>query len=228
MARLAHELDIHDTSTDNTDYLLISASEFVNNYLTSLGTVGSKFEKSLKEHDELIKNTSADKFDRALTELGKMLGFDAEKPDGTGAPDSVWRLSNDYVLLFESKSDESSSDGISISTCRQAQGHLNWQKSRPFFSQHATMLSIVISPRTFLDKDALPHAGDLYYQNIENIRKLFTETGNCLRTIRSKSPDLEPEQRISLIQSEFNNSNLCPVKIIERLTKNKIVNLEKK
>jgi Mg2+ and Co2+ transporter CorA len=166
----------------------------------------------------LIKETDADKFDRALTELGKMLGFDSEKPEGDGTPDSVWRIGGEFVLLFESKSDETPAGKISISTCRQAQGHLDWVQARPLFTQNAKLCSIIVTPRMVLDKAAVAHAKELRHQSLESIRTLFREAEACLRLIRSKSPDLETEQRLRVIQEELEQAQLTPEAVVKRVT----------
>jgi len=226
-AKLAHELDPQEATELRGSFLAILAADSVNGYLTNLGTVGKKFDRVIGEYHSLIEASDADRFDRALTELGKMLGFDAKKPEGQGVPDSVWRLGSSYVLLFESKSDETPDGGISIRTCRQAHGHQNWQRARPFFTQHAEMMTIVISPRKLLDEDAVPHADGLFYLHIEGVRSLFREVGACLRSIRSKTPDLETEQRLRLIQADFSSAKLTPSQVIARITEVRLLDLDR-
>lgn len=227
-ARLAHQFEPEPTAESQSQHLTVLASEFINNYLTTLGTVGARFDKAMTEYETLIKDNDAKKFDRALTELGKVLGFDADKPKDDGAPDSIWRIGGGHVLLFESKSDETPQDKISIRTCREATGHYNWERSRPFFTQNAKLYSIVITPRTVLDKAAVPYADNLYYQPIDAIQQLFREADACLRLIRSKSPDLETEQRIQLIQTELARGKLTPETIIKRLTSTRLLDITEK
>jgi len=224
-AKLSQELDPQKAEEHPGSVLTAIGVDSINRYLASLGTVGAKFDRMIGEYRELIEATEAEKFDRALTELGKMLGFDAEKPAAQGAPDSVWRLGSSYVLLFESKSDEAATGGISIRTCRQAQGHKSWEEDRPFFTQNVETMSIVVSPREILGKDAEPHANGLYYLHVEEIRNLFREAEACLRTIRSESPDLETEQRLQLILNQLTNNNLTPSDVIARLTRVRLLDL---
>jgi len=224
-ARLAHQFGAIPTEDSQSQYLTALAAESVNTYLTTLGTVGARFDKAMTQYESLIKDTDAKNFDRGLTELGKMLGFDAEKPEGDGVPDSIWRIGGEFVLLFESKSDETPKDKISVRTCRQAQGHLQWEKARPFFTQNAKLHSIVVTPRSVLDKAAAPHSGGLYYQPLDGILQLFREADACLRIIRSKSPDRETEQRLRLIQTELMQAKLIPEVVIKRLTSTRLSDL---
>jgi hypothetical protein len=224
-AGLAHQITAKPTGDSQSDYLTVLAAEATNDYLTTLGTVGARFDKAMAEYEALIRDNDASKFDRGLAELGKMLGFDADKPDGKGVPDSVWRINGERVLLFEAKSEEAPQDKISIRTCREAQGHAKWEQAHPFFAQNAKLYTIVISPRTLLDKDAMPHAQGLYYQHIDTIRQIFRDADARLRSIRSKSPDLETEQRVQLIQAEFTEAKLTPEAIIKRLTATRLVDI---
>lgn len=227
-ARLAHELGSRPTDEARSNYLSLLAGEFLDNYLMNLGTVGAKFDKSMAEYGSLIRDSAADKFDRGLTELGKMLGFDSEKPEGAGTPDSTWRIAGGYVLLFESKSDESPQGRISITTCRQSQGHQQWVRARPFFTQNAKLLTIIITPRDIIDKDALPHAENLFYVHIDIIREIFRDVEGLLRLIRSKIVDLETEQRRQLIQAELVAAKLTPAQVIQRLTSIRVIDLPQK
>lgn len=226
-ATLSHELDPQKATELSGSILTILAADSVNRYLTNVGTIGKRFDKMIGEYRKLIEASDADGFDRALTELGKMLGFDAEKPEGQGLPDSVWRLGSSYVLLFECKSDETPAGGISIRTCRQAQGHQSWQKARPFFTQSAEMITIVVSPRKLLDKDAVPHADGLFYLHVDSVRSMFGEAEACLRSIRSKSPDLETEQRLQLILTDFSSAKLTPDQVKARVTQVRLLDLER-
>jgi hypothetical protein len=226
-AKLSQELDPQKAEEYQGSVLNAIGVDSINRYLTNLGTVGLKFDRTIGEYRKLIEATEAEKFDRALTELGKMLGFDAEKPDTQGAPDSVWRLGSNYVLLFESKSDEAAAGGISIRTCRQVQGHKNWEEGRPFFTQNAQTMTIVVSPRELLDKNAEPHADGLYYLHVEEIRNLFREAEACLRIIRSESPDLETEPRLQLILNQLISNKLTPSDVVVRLTRKRLLDLQR-
>jgi len=225
-ARLSRELAPQEVAEDRESFLAVQAADVINDYLTSLGAVGKKFDSVVREHRNSIQATDADMFGGALTELGRMLGFDAEKPKGQAAPDSVWSLGSSHVLLFECKTDEAPHGGVSVRTCRQAQGHQNWQKARPFFRQHPEMKTIVVSPRQLLDGAAVPHVEGLFYLHPEDVRTLFREAAACLRVIRSKCPGLEPEQRLQLIQTELSGAKLTPTETIARLTQTRLLDLD--
>lgn len=204
----------------------ISIAEAINSYLVELGFVGKKFEKKMSSFISSINDDKAKKFDMALTDLGRILGFYSENPKGNGAPDSIWVLENSYIIIFECKSNETAlSNGISIDTCRQAQGHKEWLKSSPLYIKDINILSIVASHKTTLDRDAKPHAKELFYLNIADIRRLSLKATTFLRTIRSKIPTISDTERINVIQKELAAVGLELSSIISLFTKTKLLDL---
>lgn len=207
-AKLSHEIALKDPVDEESTSVENIVVNGVNNYLEHLGYVGGKFEKIVGKYRNYIYMNDADNFDTGLTELGKMLGYEAEKPDGQGVPDSIWKLGSQY-FVFESKSEEKPENGISVRTCRQAQGHSMWLKNREQFSTKTKIWTIIVSPRSYLDDEAIPHANGLHYLKVKEIRKLFSTAESCLRIIRSKSADLESERRLQVIQTEFSQADLA-------------------
>jgi len=199
--------------------------EAINRYLSSLGTVGPAFDKAMLELHKSIRETDPTKFDRALSELGKLLGFGAYKPTEPASPDSVWNLGTAHVILFEAKSDESPHGGISVSTCRQAQGHQAWQNNRPFFTQEAQVTTVVVSPRTSISSDAVPHADRLYYVSTDEIRDMFSASEACLRRTRSACAGLQAEQVFNVIMENMTAAGLTPDDILSRIRRTPLLAL---
>jgi hypothetical protein len=184
--------------------------------------VGKRFAKRIESFQELIESDDPDKFDRALTELGNFLGYKASKPLAQAEPDSVWSLDNEIFILFESKPEETPNDPISVSTCRQAQGHERWLREQPMIPGNAKVTTIVVSPRSVLAKEALPHADNLFYVPIVEMRKLATKTVMNLRSTRSKAADLDVEDRLPIILDGATGSGLTHEALYERLTKKRL------
>ncbi len=218
-SRLSNELSAQATSITSTPYAAIVAAEAIHGYLQRVGTVGKKFGKLMTEYSAEIESTDFKKFDHAVTELGRMLGFDAESPTGNATPDSVWRLADDLILLFECKADESPEGCISVATCRQAQGHSAWLQSQPDIASGCAVHTIVVTPRRKIDPDAMPHASGLFYLDIDQARRLFRETSAWLQVTRSKCADLDASEALAVIQVELENAKLTPSAIVARLTR---------
>jgi ferritin-like metal-binding protein YciE len=225
-SRLSNELSSETTSVAQETDLLLYSSENLNDYFQKLGTVGTKFERRMSDIYEGLHDTDPNKFDPSLSDLGKMLGFESSRPDGTGTPDCFWRIFTNYVLLFECKSSEESDNAISIRTCRQAQGHNKWCSTQQFFTQNAKIITIIVSPRRILDKNAIPHASELYYCHLDDIRALYNQALSMLRGVRSRITDLESNERIEVLRAELKKHNLFSYNIIDMLTSKKLIDID--
>jgi hypothetical protein len=194
----------------------------IDEQLSDLQYVGKRFPKRIESFQELIQSDDPDEFDRGLTELGNFLGYRASKPQGQAEPDSVWSLANERFIVFETKPEETPDDPISVTTCRQARGHEKWLREQPMIPGNAKVTTIVVSPRSVLAKEALPHADNLFYVPIAEMRKLATTTIANLRSTRSKAADLDVEDRLPIILEGAMGSALTHEALHERLTKKRL------
>ena len=87
---------------------------------------------------------------------------------------------------------------------------------------NAKVTTIVVSPRTVLAKEALPHADNLFYLPIAEMRTLATTTITNLRSTRSKAADLDVEDRLPIILDGAMGSGLTHEALHERLTKKRL------
>ncbi len=221
-ARLRYDGGLAGAPSEASSRLTGVLVQNIDEKLSDMQYVGKRFAKRLESFQPLIDSNAPDEFDRGLTELGELLGYKTSKPSEQAAPDSVWSLDNQVFLLFESKSDETPDDPISVSTCRQAQGHEKWLRKQPMIPGNAEVTTIVVSPRSVLAKEAVPHAEGLYYMPIGEVRTLV-ETGlTGLRSIRSKAADLDVEDRLPIILDGLTGSGLTHEFLLERLTKRRL------
>ena len=133
---------------------------------------GPKFEKAVSELLGLIRQDDHDTFVHGLEMLGNLLGFVASRPKTQGAPDCIWQLSEWACVAFEAKSEESPGDAVSVSSARQAKGHHDWMKATLKLADNATVVVPLISPRSKVAREALPHATGVCFVPIEAIRAL--------------------------------------------------------
>ncbi len=129
------------------------------------------------------------------------------------------------ALLYECKSDESPSGPISVTTCRQARGHADWYKASYQDSSELRPSTIVVSPRTALDPDAVPHSVGLHYSSLDAIRELAREAAANLRAVRSQLVDLDIPERLITIQDGLGRARLDPVSISTRLLRTPLASL---
>ncbi|MCV3262305.1 hypothetical protein OGZ01_00385 [Vibrio harveyi] len=77
--------------------------------------------------DLYFKPKSANKFEAAMDNLAKMLGFNSQRPElaYNKGPDNLWSIGNQQYLVIECKN-EATSDTINKSYCNQLNGSSTW------------------------------------------------------------------------------------------------------
>jgi len=217
------------TSEDDIDSLSAYAIENIQGKLKKLGGVGKLFGKELSKIEQLVNNDDYDKFEYGLTYLGELLGFKSDKPLGEGAPDSIWKLSDKVLFLFEAKSEESEEGGISKRSCLQAKGHYDWAQTKfPEYEYFQEKLSIIISHRNQMENSALPFIDDLYFMHINRVREIFNEISGIISRIRSHSINSEEDKVRIKIYDELKKKNLDPFNILQELKGKPLSSLEVK
>jgi hypothetical protein len=214
--------------TKEIDILTSHSIENIEDFLTNLGLVGPKFEKSITEFIELINNNEYKQFERGLEILGKSLGFKAWRPESQGSPDCIWQLSDKVCIAFEAKSEENPGVAIPIRDAREAKGHIDWVKDQVKLSENPTILAIMVSPRSSILKDAVIHANGVFYIHVDEIRKLAQLISGVLRGIRAMSSESSEEILRTNILERLNKENLCPTNLLESLKKTKLKDLPPK
>ncbi len=153
-------------------------------------------------------------FDRGMVELGSLLGFNAWKTDSQATPDCVWQLGDEIAYLFEGKSEENPESPISVDDCRQASGHLKWASAEPQLKNCKAFRSILVTPRTIIDKKAIPHAEHLFFITPFELQSLFDRTKMMLSSVRSVMINENEEEFKEKIMSELVRTDLTPNSIL--------------
>ena len=105
---------------------------------------------------DLNFEADADDFEKALQELGKMLGFESSRPDketcGKG-PDNLWAVGNNTYFVIECKN-EAVVEAISKDYCNQLGGSLRWFEEAYGKDYHGN--PIMVYKSNHIDKMATP------------------------------------------------------------------------
>ncbi len=139
------------------------ATEGIADTLKDLGSSGPGFPRKMEEVEKLLSQKSHSNFDRGMVELGLLLGFNSWKTDAQATPDCIWQLGNEIVYIFEGKSEANPENPISVDDCRQASGHLKWASADPQLKNCKAFRSILVTPRSTIDQNAVPHANNLFF-----------------------------------------------------------------
>ena len=125
--------------------------------------------------DSILSNltfgVSAKKFEKALQEIGTLLGYVSTRPDNQykSGPDNLWEYSNNHYLLFECKSEKiQSSVEITKDEIGQMSNHIAWFKEN--YGRGVDVKYIFIHPVTVISKLANIDE-EIYSVNRESLEK---------------------------------------------------------
>jgi replicative superfamily II helicase len=123
--------------------------------LQGIGSAGALRLRVNEILDALRFGVDADRFERALNDLGKLLGFGVQRPDrqyGEG-PDNLWQVALGKYLLFECKSEiEETRKEINKSEASQMNTHGAWFRQN---YKDAVAAPILIIPTRLLGKGSV-------------------------------------------------------------------------
>ncbi len=101
----------------------------------------------------LIIGVSANKFEKAIQDLGSLLGFDSTRPDKQfkSGPDNLWHYSNNHYLLIECKSEKMQNTvEITKDEIGQMSNHIAWFKEN--YGKDETVKYIFIHPVSYISR----------------------------------------------------------------------------
>jgi hypothetical protein len=203
------------------DEISAIAVEGIIKELNSLGTVGEKFYNSLDKIESDLQETDYTKFDNALIQLGRLLGFSSFKPSGKAVPDAVWHIENYIGLIFEAKSGEDPEDGISVDNCTQAKRHLDWALSNKRTKNIDKKHSILVTPKTKIDEEAIKYSKDVNYVHTSEIFEIFEKLKKTLVTLRALlTSEIDQNFRNKILEEQIRNE-ITPNDITNLLTARK-------
>lgn len=177
---------IQSKAYNNNNYLLMLANtpykktgdipvSSVEMIVKKIQSYGDYFEYKIAV-DSILANltfgVSAKKFEKALQELGGLLGFVSTRPDNQykSGPDNLWEYSNRHYLLFECKSEKiQSSVEITKDEIGQMRDHIAWFKNN--YGTDEVVKFVFLHPVSNISKLANIDF-DIYSINREALEKL--------------------------------------------------------
>jgi hypothetical protein len=213
------------TASAQVDDLQVAATEGILTLIADWGEAGPNFQQQLDQIASGLESDDPDKFDPALTSLGTMLGYNAWKPPGRGAPDSVWKLGESVVYLFEAKSNETPDDPVAPRDCLQANGHVNWAGAQVELAHVPSRIPILVTHRQTIDPLAVPQAEGLYYVSIEEVRELFATARTMLEGARARLSRGHDAESRTLVANALDVAKLNHQAIATILTRRRVADL---
>ncbi|SOC37600.1 helicase C-terminal domain-containing protein [Salinicoccus kekensis] len=174
-----------------------------------------------------IKQNDADVFEPQFKNLGEMLGFEAERPNGNGVPDGIWRMENSY-LVFEAKTGyEEGQQHIPPKDIRQTRGHKDWVEVNKQTDSEAIIINCLISNRLSVDKQSTHLVNNIHVITHDFII-LLAENFNVimLEVLRELKFNSEDQARQLLIK-KFRDNNIFVDDLISTFSELKLSSLVK-
>lgn len=148
---------------------------------------GSNYTKQVHKVKNNIEDKEAKAFESGLASLGKMLGASTHEWKNDGAPDGLWIFDGCFAFVFEAKTKENPSGGISLETVDQTRRHEERVRADKLIPSFMPCFTIVISPRNCIQELTIPYIKDIYYMSHYEVIKLFNDASEVLERVRSSA-----------------------------------------
>jgi hypothetical protein len=211
-------------SVVGTDY--DEAADRAMHQLKHYGLRGMGFEREVASIQADLDSLEAPRFHRALAELGKLLGFETALPEGSGAPDVVWRHGRDLTVVFEAKTEEAPDKPLSLDAMRQANTHLAWVQDHLNWPAPQLGASIIIGRHDRVgDGVTRTIAGDVALVLPTDLVGLYGAAIDVHRQVRARSRGLSDEQVRALLGQGLKDAGLGFRRVVDRLIERKVADL---
>ncbi|MCX4974995.1 DEAD/DEAH box helicase [Streptomyces sp. NBC_00620] len=122
-----------------------------------------KFENQSANMLAHLNQREATKYEQGLVALGQILGSEAFKPPSKGRADAAW-VWESFWMTLEAKSEQESEGMLSMDYVRQTNTQLaSLAADRGVEAPPEGSISIIVSPRSVVDPDAVPIAAPQVY-----------------------------------------------------------------
>lgn len=181
-----------------------------------------KFEQELTTLEADIENTDATKFELALEMLGRLLGFEAERPaKQDAAPDGAWRDGSRAWVVWEAKSEEDPSGEISVEETRQANSHADWVRRHFSWSEPERVIQVLVTPKESVHSSVAGVAADnLYRAHPSTVIEIAKSTVGMHRQLAGEIVGLGDEEAGERMIGTLKATKLDTPGLIERLSAN--------
>lgn len=212
-------LSMIETPVPEADEVFGEMLDNLEDLFAQLGLHGPRFEREAADLLGLVDSDESRAFCRGLEQLGRFLGFASYRPGVKGAPDCLWTVSDRICVALEAKSEEKPDQPIPMRDAREAKGHLDWVSSNVRLAAQAEVLALLVSPRSTIAAEALPHTDGVFHFGVDEARLLAREATSCLRTARAQSADGTPDALRRNLHTELAHAGLNITVLIERFRK---------
>lgn len=164
-----------------------------------------------------LSDIHAEPYERALTELGRLLGADAYKPRGSARTDSAW-IWRHWWLAIEAKTEEKPDAPVSPGTIRQVNDQLKTlahDRDEVVPDDSAVLL---VEPRELVDPTAAVIAEPFVYLTLPaRILDLARDAIEVWKQVRAQAKGMTDEQTLALARRLMSEHHVLPSDVQARL-----------
>jgi hypothetical protein len=155
----------------------------------------------------------------ALTELGRLMGAEASKPDGQGRSDSVWCWDGRVWIAIEAKSEHDPQGEIPLRDVRQANTQLTQLAEDRGVGAPRLSAVVIASPRTQVADEAVTAAQSHVYRiHPDTCRTLGEDVARCWDKLLLTQYGHTGRDLQALVRKTMAEHQVLPTQVFERLT----------
>ena len=175
-----------------------------------------------REMDILLKRIDSDEykeFELGLEMLGRILGFDAVRPNETADPDCAWREGEKVWLLWEAKTMEHGDRELAAREARQAGTHHNWVARQLGWAEPERSVTVMVCQSDAIHPDAAAVADDRVFLVLPaGPRELARRAVEAVTAAANDAPALGPDDLRERIGQLFAQHRLGTEEILNEIT----------
>lgn len=170
-----------------------------------------------------LRSSEHQKFEPALTELGRLLGADAEKPAGPGRCDCAWCWDSRVWIAIEAKTEEDPESPVPLRDVRQANTQLNQLSEDRGVGVPALSAVIIACARVQIADEAVtgaePH---VYLAHPKAFVALAEDIARCWERVMLTRYGHSGRDLEALVRRTMAEHQVLPTQVYERITANPI------
>lgn len=160
--------------------------------------------------DLLFSEDCVKAFEKAIDDLGKVLGFLSQRPEndfGRG-PDNLWSMGNSEYWVIECKSGAIKTSQISKHDINHLSGSIHWFEHQ--YDSSCTATPIMIHPKNCYNVESAPHP---------KMRVITSEGLSTLkRNVENYAAGISLDMSVDDIQRSLKSNNLTTDKLLSTIT----------
>ncbi|GHH38195.1 hypothetical protein FHS35_007614 [Streptomyces umbrinus] len=170
-----------------------------------------------------LNQREATKYEQGLVALGQLLGAEAFKPPGKGRADAAW-LWEPFWMTVEAKSEQESEGMLSMDYVRQTNTQLSsLAADRGVAAPPDGSISVIVSPRSVVDPDAVPIAAPHVYLSTPKLGlDIAHDAVRAWKELRGTAKGVMGDVLHATVARIMWEHRVLPTQVRERLSKDPI------